>query len=133
MKFVKPAPIFDSGNSMFYMQTEVNRFLSKSELLNRRIVSIYDNEEKMLARVQNRNVVDLDALPTKEETKELYTSYGIPEEKTDFIVDAYQKKIEMTREFQKGKSISMYSESRMKYGKHETREAFSSSGDPNTK
>ena len=133
LKFVKPAPIFDSGNSMFYMQTEVNRFLSKSELLNRRIVSIYDNEEKMLARVQNRNVVDLDALPTKEETKELYTSYGIPEEKTDFIVDAYQKKIEMTREFQKGKSISMYSESRMKYGKHETREAFSSTGDPNTK
>lgn len=117
LEFVKPAPIFDSGNSMFYTQTETDSFLSKSELLNRSIVSIYDKEEKMLARVQNRSIVDLDALPTKEETKELYLSYGIPEAKVDFIVDAYQKKIDMTREFQKGKSVSMYSEASMKYNK----------------
>lgn len=117
LEFVKPAPIFDSGNSMFYTQTETDSFLSKSELLNRSIVSIYDKEEKMLARVQNRSIVDLDALPTKEETKELYLSYGIPEAKVDFIADAYQKKIEMVHEYQKEKSISMYSERNMKYKK----------------
>lgn len=117
LEFVKPAPIYDSGNSMFFTETNVDRFLSKPELLNKNIVSIYDKEEKMLARVQNRSIVDLDALPTKEETKELYLSYGIPEAKVDFIVDAYQKKIDMTREFQKGKSVSMYSEASLKYNK----------------
>lgn len=115
LEFVKPAPIYDSGNSMFYMTTDFDRCLSKTELLNRKIVSIYDSEEKMLNRVQNRNIVELDALPTKEEIKELYTSFGIPESKVDFITDAYQKKIEMVHEFQKGKSISMFSENKMKY------------------
>ena len=104
-----------SGNSMFYTQLELDRFISKPEMLNRKIVSIYDSEEKMLNRVQNRNIVELDALPTKEETKDLYTSFGIPESKVDFITDAYQKKIEMVHEFQKGKSISMFSENKMKY------------------
>lgn len=115
LKFIKPAPIYDSGNSMFYTQLELDRFISKPEMLNRKIVSIYDSEEKMLNRVQNRNIVELDALPTKEETKDLYTSFGIPESKVGFITDAYQKKIEMVHEFQKGKSISMFSENKMKY------------------
>ena len=121
LEFIKPAPIYDSGNSMFFSEFNTERFLSKPELLNRNIVSIYDKEEKMMARVQNKNIVDLDALPTKEETKELYLSYGIPEAKVDFIVDAYQKKIEMTREFQKGKSVSMFSETGMKYKKNTIR------------
>ena len=122
LSFIKPAPIYDSGNSMFYSHREpYNAMLSKAELLNRSIVSIYDKEEKMLSRVKNRKIVDLDALPTKEETKELYLSYGIPEAKVDFIVDAYQKKIEMTREFQKGKSVSMFSETGMKYKKNTIR------------
>lgn len=117
LKYIKPAPIYDSGNSMFYTQTDVGRFLSKPELLKRSIVSIYDKEEKMMARVQNTNIVNLDALPTEDEIRELYVSYGIPEEKVDFIVDAYQKKISMVREFQKGISVSMFNESNLKYNK----------------
>lgn len=106
LEFVKPAPIFDSGNSMLY--DERVRTLTKADLLKFKVTSIYHTEEQMLKRVQNRKIVDLDALPSKDETIALYTSFGIKEERAAFIADAYQQKIEMVHTFQKGTSISMY-------------------------
>lgn len=106
LEFVKPAPIFDSGNSMLY--DERVRTLTKADLLKFKVTSIYHTEEQMLKRVQNRKIVDLDALPSKDETIALYTSFGIKEERAAFIADAYQQKIEMVHTFQKGTPISMY-------------------------
>lgn len=108
-KFVKPAPIFDSGNCMFY-NTPVGSPLTKVDILGMTITSIYDREERMLKRVQNKHIVDVMSLPSKDETIELYTSFGIPENKAVFIADGYQKKIEMLNEFQRGKTISLYLE-----------------------
>lgn len=106
LELVKPAPIFDSGNSMLYDQ--LTRTISKSDLLKFKTTSIYDSEEQMIKHVTNRKIVDLDSLPSKEETKNLYMSYGIREERAEFISDAYQKKTEMVHTFQKGMSISLY-------------------------
>lgn len=106
LEYIKPAPIFDSGNSMLY--NESVRQITKADLLKFKITSIYHTEEQMLKRVQNRKIVDLDALPTKEETINLYSSFGIPEERAAFIANAYQQKIEMVHTFQKGVSVSLY-------------------------
>ena len=111
------------------------RTLTKADLLKFKVTSIYHTEEQMLKRVQNRKIVDLDALPSKDETIALYTSFGIKEERAAFIADAYQQKIEMVHTFQKGTSISMYrnrnfAEDRTAAVKSET-PAISGSGERN--
>ena len=110
LRFIMPAPIFDSGNSMFYKASGSLRPLERHELLQLEITSFHDSEEKMLSHVRNREIVDIDMLPSHEELMELYVSNGINEQKTGFIADCYRKKIEMLEDFQKGYKISLYHE-----------------------
>ena len=109
MQLIGPAPIFDSGNSMFF-DMNPSKPLSRVQLLERNIVSFYKTEEKMLEKVQNKNIVKLDLLPDPSDIKELYTKAGICEEKAEFISRNYETKIEMAIEFQQGRKISLYSE-----------------------
>lgn len=109
MKLIGVAPIYDSGNSMFY-KDEVCIPYSRSKLLSTQISSFYKTEDKMLSKVKNRNIVKLDLLPSAREIKEMYIGYGIPEEKAEFICKNYETKVEMTKNFQQGKTISLYTE-----------------------
>lgn len=74
------------------------------------ITSFYDSEEEMIKNIKNRHVVNMDLLPTIEETIALYTSYGFPEERAIMIANNYALKIDMAREFENGATISMYHE-----------------------
>lgn len=107
MKLIGPAPIFDSGNSMFYNSDSIKSY-NKAMLLSIPITGFYQKEEKVLAKIQNRNIVKLDLLPSTEEIKDLYIGAGIPEQKANFISENYTKKIELAQEFQHGKTISFY-------------------------
>ena len=109
LKLIGPAPIFDSGNSMFYNETRSTPF-SRVELLQRNITSFYKTEDKMLSKVKDRNIVKTELLPSSAEIRDIYMSVGIPERKVDFICKNYETKIEMTKDFQKGMSISLYHE-----------------------
>lgn len=109
MELIGAAPIFDSGNSMFY-KDESYKLLSRAELLERRVTACYEKEEKLLSKIQNKKIVNLDLLPSPAETKEFYVEGGIPEQKAAFIAQNYATKIELAREFQKGKTISLYNE-----------------------
>lgn len=109
MKLIGPAPIYDSGNSMFY-EDEIYAPYSRSALLARPITGFYRSEEKMLAKVQNRSIVHLDLLPLSSELRELYVQAGIPEQKAAFICKNYETKIQLLNEFQHGKTISLYHE-----------------------
>lgn len=109
LKFVKPAPIFDSGNSMLHSYTG-NTPLDSVELLSMTITAMHDKEERMLKHINNRNIVDVDSLPEFNDIVELYTSFGIPEQKALVISNAYLTKVSMVKEFQKGKTISLYNE-----------------------
>lgn len=109
MKLIGPAPIFDSGNSMFYKEERILPY-SKVELLSYPINSFYKSEEKMLANVHNRNIVKFDLLPDPAEIKSLYEQFGLPGKKADFISKNYEKKLELVHEFQLGKTISLYHE-----------------------
>lgn len=109
MKLTGPAPIFDSGNSMFYAD-ERNVPYKRYELLERRITGIHDKEEKMLMHVRNKKIVKEDLLPTPAETEAFYLEYGLPSEKAAFISKSYEQKCALFRDFQRGKKISLYHE-----------------------
>lgn len=109
MKLIGPAPIFDSGNSMFYSDGRKTPY-TRAGILDIPITSFYKREEKLLGKVKNKTAVDLNSIPSAGEVKELYASAGIPEEKADVISKNYDTKAKMLSEFQRGKTISLYKE-----------------------
>lgn len=109
MQIIGPAPIYDSGNSMFFSEGIKCRHTRES-ILTCEISSLYKTEERMIANVKDRRIVDIDKLPSKERVKEFYTAAGLPEEKADNIAHNYALKIELLDEFQHGKTISSYNE-----------------------
>lgn len=109
MKLIAPAPIFDSGNSMFFADTQKTPY-SKTDILKRKITGFCSSEEKMLKFVKNKNIVKEDLLPDKEFVMSIYSAAGIPEWKANIISDNYMIKRQMLKEFQIGHIISMYQE-----------------------
>lgn len=109
MKLIGPAPIFDSGNSMFYSDGRKTPY-TRAGILDIPITSFYKREEKLLGKVKNKTAVDLNSIPSAGEVKELYANAGIPEEKTNVISKNYDTKAKMLSEFQRGKTISLYKE-----------------------
>lgn len=109
MKLIGPAPIFDSGNSMFYSDGRKAPY-TRAGILDIPITSFYKREEKLLGKVKNKTAVDLNSIPSAGEVKELYANAGIPEEKADVISKNYDTKAKMLSEFQRGKTISLYKE-----------------------
>lgn len=115
MKYLGPAPIYDSGNSMFFRDSSVSH--SRLSLLQQSITGFYDSEEKMMKNIKNRRLVNMELLPTMDETISLYTSYGFPEERAITIANNYALKVDMAYEFENGASISMYHERQTKSAK----------------
>ena len=109
MNLIGPAPIFDSGNSMFYSDGRKTPY-TRAGILDIPITSFYKREEKLLGKVKNKTAVDLNSIPSAGEVKELYANAGIPEEKADIISKNYDTKAKMLSEFQRGKTISLYKE-----------------------
>lgn len=112
MKLLGPAPIFDSGNSMFFRDDRRYPY-TRSGLLEQKITSFYDKEEAMLKKIKDRSIVKTDLLPDPTEVKRLYAESGIPEWKADVISKNYETKIQMVKEFQRGRTISLYTEKQM--------------------
>lgn len=115
MQYLGPAPIYDSGNSMFFKESF--KAHTRLSLLQQPITSFYDSEEKMIKNIKNRRLVNIDLLPTIEETISLYTSYGFPEERAVTIADNYALRVDMAYEFENGETISMYHERQKTSGK----------------
>ena len=109
--FLAPAPIFDSGNSMFYLSHLVKPW-AKYELLNIKISAFHSTEEKMLSHVKNKDIVDISRLPSKDEAFEFYYKNGIPEERAAVIAENYHSKVALLVEFTSGAKISAYIESK---------------------
>ncbi|MBP5625017.1 MAG: hypothetical protein J6X36_09140 [Lachnospiraceae bacterium] len=109
LEFIGPAPIFDSGNSMFFDNLGKNPY-TRVELLNQKMTSFYKSEERMLSNVKNKLIVDTDLLPLPNEVADFYREKGIPDSRADIIAANYANKVIILQEFQHGKSISLYNE-----------------------
>lgn len=117
MELIGPAPIFDSGNSMFYSDS-IKIPYSRVEILQQKVSTFYSEEAKMLTRVHNKKIVKEDLLPDRKMILELYTAADIPEWKAEVIADNYMTKRKMLLEFQHGQTISLYREKQRQKEKH---------------
>lgn len=106
LQFVKPAPVFDSGNSMFYNKDYIP---VDAGLLDIDVSSFYRKEVRLLSQVKNRGLLKTEYLPKDDEVYNLleYDSY-LPEEKRERIVQAYRRKIRFLEDFQNGADLWSY-------------------------
>lgn len=93
-----------------FFSDERKKPYSRVEILERKITSFYESEEKMLAKVKNKMILKEDLLPSPQEVKEIYLQSRIPEWKADIISQNYHTKLDFFQEFQHGKKISLYQE-----------------------
>lgn len=108
MKLLSPAPIFDSGNSMYYCENTCR--YTRTGLLSRTITAVKKTEEGMLELVKDKDIVPIELLPDTDYVRDFYTRGGLPEEKADNIAHNYGLKVDMYRDFQRGIKISLYIE-----------------------
>lgn len=93
LKFIGMAPIFDTGNSMFWQNP---RLPEHSDLTDIPVNSFRTTEKRLLQLVRDQDVLDLSKLPTEEELRTIYESDPlIPY--VDSILLGYQKKIELLK------------------------------------
>lgn len=110
LDFVGMAPLFDSGNSMFYQ----NPLMAKSaiELLKLQTHGFFTTERRHVEYVRNLGCVDVSLLPTEEDAKFLYaqdkvlhaTGYDA------MIAYGYRRKMEFLQELQNGVSFGKLNE-----------------------
>ncbi len=91
LEFIGMAPIFDSGNSMFWQNPKLP---IHSDLTDIAVNSFRNTEKRMLQLVRNKDVLDLSKMPTEEELRAIY---GMDEliPYVDLILMGYQKKIKL--------------------------------------
>ena len=100
------APIFDSGNSMFYNSMSIP---VGNELLKIKVNSFASKETKLLSYVQNRGLVDTSKLPSGGWLYNLLQKDElIKEETNERLVRAYLQKIKYLEDFQNGADLASY-------------------------
>lgn len=91
LKFIDMAPIFDSGNSMFWQNP---RLPERDDLTKIEVNSFRGKEMQLLDYVTDKSAVDFQLLPSCDELREIYEKDPlIP--CLDSILLGYQKKIEL--------------------------------------
>lgn len=103
LKFEKLAPIFDTGNSMFW---NVQGFPDTFDLLDVSVSSFLTKEISMLKYVKHKNNIDINKLPDKQEFYKLYKNdLNISEYRIDKLYSLYERKIIYLDKFQHDKSL----------------------------
>ena len=95
LKFVRMAPIFDSGNSMFW---DAPRLPERSDCTEITVNSFRKTETELLKLVTDRSRVRMELLPSREEIAELYAkddSIAF----VDSILTGYEKKKALLEQF----------------------------------
>ena len=91
LKFIGMAPIFDSGNSMFWQSPKLPEH---DDLTKVKVNSFRTTEKQLLGYVQDRQQVDISKLPTEEELRSIYALDPlIP--CVDSIILGHKKKIDL--------------------------------------
>lgn len=111
LQWLSPAPIFDSGNAMFYKQ---NYIPVGKALLDIEVTSFLSQEVKLLKYITNRDCIDTRLLPNDNYLYQLYlldnniTEPDIKEQTIERLIKAYNRKIQYILDFQNGADIWKY-------------------------
>lgn len=103
-RFVAMAPIYDTGNSLFYNKEFIP---VKSNLLDIRVTSFCEREVDMLRYVSAKELIDLEKLDGfSAEVEEILKEHTtMPVSRAEQIARSVEEKIEYLRIFQTGKKI----------------------------
>jgi len=91
LQFIAMAPIFDSGNSMFYHDPLLPL---RDDLTKIEVNSFKTKEIDLLKYVQHENLVDVSKLPSCEELRSIYAKDPLITY-SDAILLGYEKKIDI--------------------------------------
>lgn len=105
LKYVGMAPIFDSGNCLFWDCPELPQ---RDTLLNISVRSFRKKETDLLRCVQNRDLVNIEKLPTDQQVADLLEKNKGFENTIDGILLGYKKKKDLLEQLQSGKEIWKY-------------------------
>lgn len=95
LEFMSMAPIFDSGNSMFWQNPRLPDY---DDLTNIEVNSFRKTEKQLLSYIQNRAQLDISKLPTEDELRSIYAMDALVP-CVDSILLGYSKKIELLEKF----------------------------------
>lgn len=103
-KFAAMAPIYDTGNSLFYHKEFIP---VNSGLLDIRVNSFCERETDMLRYVSDKELIDLEKLNGfPEEAAEMLKKYTVmPSSRAEQIAHSVKEKIDYLKLFQTGKKI----------------------------
>lgn len=104
LKFIKPAPIYDSGKSMF---VDASVPVSEREMLRITTESFMSTELKLLSLVHDKNLVDTSKLPSSSFIKELYAlDENMDDSRINDILRGYEMKIDLFNRWQKDEDLN---------------------------
>ncbi len=89
LRFISPAPLFDTGNSMFW---DNPTFPTNNSLKDIPVNSLYKTETRLLQLVRDKTQIDLSKLPSTDELRSIYKQDPLITN-IDSILLGYQKKI----------------------------------------
>ncbi len=107
-QWIAPAPIFDSGNSMYYQEYE--KAFNRVDHLKQEITGFHHSWEKMLKHITFKDIVQYDNLPDRDQVMQFYTTHKVPEAKAQIIAASYDSRLSLVRDFQHNHAISLYKE-----------------------
>jgi hypothetical protein len=100
LEFLDVAPIFDSGNAMFWDVATIPKSFNFYDI---DVISFKKKEIKLLEYITNKNVFDLSKLPEDDFIKNLYIKdSNMSSERIEAIISAYKKKQEIVEMLQYG-------------------------------
>lgn len=102
LKYVRMAPIFDSGNSMFWDRTMI---INMDDIYKIETNSFKTKEIDMLKYINNKNLIDFKKLPSSHDVYEFYTQHSIKNQKSEIIASNFEKKVNIIKEFARGHDI----------------------------
>lgn len=105
LKFVSMAPIFDSGNSMFW---NCPGLLKSDHLLNVKVNSFRKKETDLLAGVTDFRLLDISKLPSEQEIGSLLEKDAFVRDNIAGILQGYRRKAELLEKVQRGEKIWKY-------------------------
>lgn len=106
LQWLSYAPLFDSGNSMFYKGSYIP--IDKA-LLKLEVTSFLSKEVQLLRYITNRGLVNINNLPNESYvTSLLQKDINTRDEVNERLIKAYNKKIKYLQDFQNGADIWSY-------------------------
>ena len=105
LRFIGMAPIFDSGNSMFWNCTSLPQ---QDPLLNISVNSFRKKETDLLKYVREYSLINIDKLPFEDEVRALLEKGNLSQKQIDGIINGYLRKTELLSKLQHGDKIWDY-------------------------